>query len=46
MTAPALAVSNNTWRADLRAATARRECDGGRTSCVSDISTTAMNREK
>jgi hypothetical protein len=32
--APVMAVSNNPWRADFRAASARRECDGERTSCV------------
>jgi hypothetical protein len=31
-----MAVSSRTWRADRRAASARRECDGERTSCASD----------
>jgi hypothetical protein len=37
MTAPRIATSSNPRRADLRAASARRECDGGRTNCVTDI---------
>ena len=28
--------SSSAWRASLRAASARRECDGGRTSCVAE----------
>ena len=34
MAAPMTAVSNSPWRADRRAASARRECDGARTSCA------------
>jgi hypothetical protein len=34
--APRPVVSHNEWRAHLRAASARRECDGARTSCASE----------
>jgi hypothetical protein len=43
---PAIAVSSNTWRADLRAASARRECDGVRTSWASDVRIKVNSCEK
>jgi hypothetical protein len=40
---PALTITviKRLCRANLRAASARRECDGGRTICQSDIRTSA-----
>ena len=43
--APRPADSHNTCRAARRAASARRECDGERTSCVSDNHASFTKRE-
>ena len=39
-------ISSNAWRANRRAASARRECDGGRTSCASDSRNSAKSCAK
>ncbi len=46
ITTATVALSSSTWRADLRRASARRECDGERTSCASDVRTTVNSCEK
>jgi hypothetical protein len=46
MAAPRIVASSSTWRADLRAASARRECDGRRTSCAADVLTRMKSCEK
>jgi len=44
MTAPTMTTSSSTWRAERRAAAARRECDGARTSWARDSQTSVSNR--
>ena len=46
MATPTMAVSSSTWRAERRAASARRECEGGRTICAHDAQASVKNRDK
>jgi hypothetical protein len=46
MAAPVSAESKSPWRADRRAAPARRECDGARANCATDRHASQPSREK
>jgi hypothetical protein len=42
----AITVASKPWRANLRAASARRECEGGRTNWIAESRTKAISRVK